>query len=205
MRSGCPRSPPVLLALLAFGSIILLAACSPAGMAVGAAATVGVAAAQERSMGDAVDDLAIEIEVNHYLFQADEKLFRAVSVDSVEGRVLLTGHVPGPDGRVEAVRLAWRAAGVREVINEIQVTDQGGLDDYLRDVAISNELRAELLFDRAVSAINYNVETVNQVVYLMGIAQDQAELDRVIAHARAIRYVEKVVSHVVLKGDESRP
>jgi osmotically-inducible protein OsmY len=90
------------------------------------------------------------------------------------------------------------------VLNEIQVTDKGGIGNYLRDVAIANQLRAELLFDRDISAINYNVEVVNQIVYLIGIAQDQAELDKVIGHARTIRYVEQVVNHVVLKGEEPR-
>lgn len=195
--------PPRLVAL----AVVLLCggtACSPAGVIIGGAATAGVTVAQERSVGAAIDDLAIRAEINHYLFQADEKLFSAVSIEVVEGRVLLTGHVPEPDDRVEAVRLAWQAAGVREVLNEIQVTDKGGLGNYLRDVAIANELRADLLFDRDILAINYNVEVVNQVVYLIGIAQDQAELDAVIAHARAIRYVERVVSHVRLKGDEPR-
>ena len=35
----------------------------------------------------------------------------------------------------------------------------------------------------------------------MGIAQDQAEIDRVTTHARQVRYVRRVVSHVRLKND----
>ena len=198
-----PQPVSVCLAV-AFVVAVVVQGCTPAGIIVGGAATAGVVAAQERSVGAAIDDLAIRTEINHYLFQADEKLFSAVGIDVVEGRVLLTGHVPKPEDRVEAVRLAWQAAGVKEVLNEIQVTEKGGIGNYLRDVAIANELRADLLFDGAILSINYNVEVVNQVVYLIGIAQDQAELDAVIAHARAIRYVERVVSHVRLKGDEPR-
>ena len=48
-------------------------------------------------------------------------------------------------------------------------------------------------------AINYSVETVNGTIYLIGIAQNQEELDRVIAHARTIEYVRKVVDHVRVK------
>jgi osmotically-inducible protein OsmY len=194
------RAVPILIVLATLG----VGACSPAGVIIGGAATVGIVAAQERSPGQAIDDLAIRAEINSYLFETDEKLFVAVSIEVVEGRVLLTGHVPAPEDRVAAVRQAWRASGVREVLNEIQVTDKGGIGNYLRDVAIANQLRAELLFDRDISAINYNVEVVNQIVYLIGIAQDQAELDKVIGHARTIRYVERVVNHVVLKGEEPR-
>jgi len=42
-------------------------------------------------------------------------------------------------------------------------------------------------------------------VYLMGIAQDEAELSQVAEHARNIGGVKDVVSHVVLKDDPRRP
>ena len=45
---------------------------------------------------------------------------------------------------------------------------------------------------------------VGGVVYLMGIAQSQAELDRVTGHARNQSYVRRVVSHVRIK-DQSAP
>ena len=40
---------------------------------------------------------------------------------------------------------------------------------------------------------------VNGIVYLIGIAQNQKELDRVIAHARDINYVRNIISHVRVK------
>jgi osmotically-inducible protein OsmY len=45
----------------------------------------------------------------------------------------------------------------------------------------------------------------NGVVYLMGIAQDRAELDRVVDHARNIGLVTKVVSYVRIKGQGGGP
>ncbi|MGY8997365.1 MAG: BON domain-containing protein, partial [Alphaproteobacteria bacterium] len=154
-----------------FAMIAAIALAAPAlsgcvGMAIGAAATGGVAVAEERSVGTVVDDFSINVAVNESLFNFNASLFQDVSVDVTEGRVLLTGKVPEPDDRVDAVRLAWQADGVKEVINEIQVTDTGGIESYLTDVRISNELRADLLFDGEVSSINFNVETVSGIVYL---------------------------------------
>lgn len=188
-----------------FAMIAALALAAPVlsgcvGMAIGAAATGGVAVAEERSVGTVVDDFTIKVEINEALFSYNESLFQDVSIDVTEGRVLLTGKVTEPDDRVDAVRLAWQATGVKEVINEIQVTVTGGIESYLNDVRISNELRADLLFDGEVSSINYNVETVSGIVYLTGIAQDQAELDRVIDHARTISGVKEVISHVRIKS-----
>ena len=186
-----------LLAALVLAAPVLSGCVS---MAIGAAATGGVAVAEERSVGTQVDDLTIKVEINQALFTFNERLFQDVSIDVTEGRVLLTGKVPEPDDRVDAVRIAWQATGVKEVINEIQVTDTGGVESYLKDVRISNELRADLLFDGEVNSINYNVETVGSIVYLTGIAQNQAELDRVIDHARTISGVKEVISHVRIKS-----
>jgi len=175
-----------------------------AGAVIGAGATAGIAAMQERSVGGAIDDAGIKLGIKDRLLAASDKLFLTVGVESVEGRVLLTGNVARPEDRVEAGRLAWQVQGVRELYNEIEVRDRSSLTDYLRDVRISNELRFKMIADRDVSAINFNVETVNAVIYLTGIARDQPELERVTGHARAISGVQRVVSYVVLKNDQRR-
>ncbi len=43
-----------------------------------------------------------------------------------------------------------------------------------------------------------------RVVYLMGIAQDRTELDRVTNHARNVKYVRKVVNYARLRSDPRR-
>ena len=201
MTKHAPRNRLVLSAL-ALGALLALSACAP--VVIGGAASAGVALAQERSVGAAVDDVSITFQIKDKMLNQSDELFGRISVDTVEGRVLLAGNVLEPDDRVEAVRIAWQVAGVREVYNEIEVRDRGSAIDYLRDVRISTELRFKLLADRDVSAINYNVETVNGVVFLMGIAQSDAELERVTGHARTIAGVQRVVSFVVLKTDPAR-
>ena len=194
---------PALLAVSLLGAAA--SGCAPVVVAGAAGAGAGAVAYQERSFEDAVDDAQIRLEINHYWFQESEDLYREVQLQVQDGRVLLSGIVPDPETRVNAVRLAWKAEGVREVINEIQVTDQSGVVDYARDTWISTQLKAKLLVDRDVLSINYSVETVNGTVYLIGIAQSEAELELVTAHARTIEDVKRVVSHVVLKDDSRRP
>jgi osmotically-inducible protein OsmY len=192
-----PFAATALLGLIAGG-------CTPVGVAAGGAA-VGVTAAQsEKGFRRSVADTEIRIAINDLWFQADEEMFRKVNLQVQEGRVLLTGNVRLPEQRVEAVRLAWQAPGVREVINEIEVSDTSGLSNLARDTWISTQLKSTLLFDKDVSSINYSIETVNQAIYLMGVAQSQAELDRVVGHAKSISYVRRVVSHVLLKDDPQR-
>jgi osmotically-inducible protein OsmY len=183
----------------------LVGGCDPiTTAAVGGAAAVGVGSAEERGLEGAVDDTKIRAEINELWLKQDFEMYRNVTLTINEGRVMLTGSVKRPEARVEAVRLAWQAAGVRQVLDEIQVEDQSGFSDYARDVWIANSLRTRLMFDEHVRNINYTVDVVNGVVYLMGIARSAEELDRVIAHARDISDVKRVVSHVVLKNDPKR-
>jgi osmotically-inducible protein OsmY len=185
-------------AVIAGIALLGLAACGPTGVAVGAGATVATASQTEKGIQSAAIDLRIRTEINHYFFQKDVDLFSSVALSVENGRVLLTGAVEKPDNRIEATRLAWKAAGVREVINEIQVRDSASLADRARDIVINKRLQGTLLLDNEVASINYSTDTVNGIVYLFGVAENQGELDRVINHARNIEYVTNVVSYVTM-------
>jgi osmotically-inducible protein OsmY len=174
-------------------------------MVTAGATTGGVVAAQERSAGNAVDDAGIKLTLDNLYFNRDiNDLFKNVSVHVTEGRVLLTGDVDRPETKIEAVRLAWKATGVKEVIDEVQVNDKAGIVDYARDTWIDTQIRSRLLFEKNLRSVNYNIETVNGVVYLLGIAQDQEELNKATYIASTTKYVKQVVSHVILKDDPRR-
>jgi len=198
------RSEFVPALVLAAGLAVLAAGCSPIGAAAGVGAVGATAAQSEKGFRRSVADTEIRIAINDLWFKADEEMFRKVNLQVQEGRVLLTGNVRLPEQRVEAVRLAWQAPGVREVINEIEVNDTSGVTDLARDTWISTQLKTDLLFDQDVSSIDYSIETVNQVIYLMGVARSQAELNRVVGHAKDISYVRRVVNYVLLKDDPRR-
>ena len=194
-----PRSPILTLMIAGLTGLSLAAtACAPVAV-VGAGASVGVAAAQERGLSTAASDTRIRLEINHLWFQESEELYRRVQLQVQEGRVLLSGAVPNPQTRVDAVRLAWQAPGAVEIINEIEIDDETTLTDRARDAWISARLKSRLLGDKEVASINYSIEVVNQSIFLIGIAQNNVELDRVIAHAKNLSYVRRVVSYVRLK------
>ena len=192
-------------ALAALTLLTAMAACSPAGVVVGAGATAGTAAAQERDMGDAADDAWIKGQINYAWAEHDLAMFRKLTTSVVEGRVLLTGAVRYPETRIQAVRLTWQVDGVREVNNEIQIEDESGVVDDLRDFWITVSLRRKLLFDAQVNSLNYNIDTVNGIVYLTGVAQDEAELARVRGHARTLGRVRNIVSYVRLREPPPSP
>ncbi|NNG05789.1 MAG: BON domain-containing protein [Inquilinus sp.] len=178
----------------------LLAGCAAPVFVAGVGATGAVIAAEEREVATVADDTGISLALNREWFRADPALAGALSSRVNEGVVLVTGTVERPEQRLDAIRIAWQVEGVREVINEIEVAGgTGGAGQYARDTAITGQVKTRLLLDRAVRSINFTVVTEAGTVFLMGIAQDQAELDRVIDHARQIPYVRRVVDYVRVK------
>ena len=175
---------------------------------VAAAATgifVGVSAArQERTVGAAIDDVRIKTAVTSGLAGAAISNFVNVSTTVVEGRVLMTGRVDEPEERLQATRIAWGVEGVRRVDNEIEITDSAGWFDRPRDIFIRTEIAVDLLTDGAIKDVNYTIDVVNGVVYITGVGQDQAEIDRVIARASRFKGVKRVENFVVLKDDPQR-
>jgi len=189
--------------LLAVGCALGLAGgiggCGPSTV-IGAGALAGNAAMQERGFVKTVEDTAIEAKISANLLAYSAELFVDVSAEVYEGRALLTGKVKQTQDRIEAVRITWNVSGVKEVINEIQVEDTSDLLDAARDHWVTAELSTKITIDNKIKGVNYSIETVNGTVYIMGIAQSQAELDRVKNHARQLAYVRRIVSYVRIKG-----
>jgi osmotically-inducible protein OsmY len=182
--------PVVLIGALA------LSGCTPVGVAAGAGATLGISASQEGGLERATTDAVIQAKINELWLNRDFEIFQKLDLTVNNGRVLITGVVQNPEHRVEAVRLAWQPKGVKQVINEIQVADSDGIPGFIRDNWISARLRTAITLDRDVQSLNYNIDTVKGIIYLMGYAQNQAELNRVMEAARTIPNVKQVVSYV---------
>ena len=190
---------PVLTAgILLLAGMLSLGGCAP--LVVGGAAVGATVVAQDRPVRTAITDTAIQGNIDRKLIEIDVNVFQRVDIEVVEGKVLLTGIVPAPQNRVEAARIAWQVDGVAEVINEIEVKDTSTLSDAALDSWITTKLRSAILFDGDVRSINYTIDTVNKTVYLMGIAQSQEELDRVVGYARRIDYVRRVVPYVRVRS-----
>ena len=154
---------------------------------------------EERSFNNYVEDTIILAQLKNEYFSNNENIFFQVSVDVIEGRVMLTGIVEQIDERIEATKLAWGIKGVNEVINEIQISNDEGILDYADDLVMKTKINSKLLLEKNILNLNYSVEVVNGIVYLIGIAQDQKELDAVTEISKNTYGVINVISYVRLK------
>ena len=181
------------------GCSIGLSACVPA--VVGGGAAVGVAATKEKGVAGAWSDTKISAAIKLGLYQKDPELHRLVDVNVQSGEVLLTGALPTEEMHLDAVKIAWEPQGVVRVIDNIGKSEGASLGTYTADTWITTQLKSKLMLDGDIQSRNYSIKTVSGQVYVMGIAQDQAELDKVVEHGRNTSGVTQVVSYVRVKGE----
>jgi osmotically-inducible protein OsmY len=189
------------LCFLSLAALPALGGC--AALAVGgiaaAGAGAGYAAGQERGVTGTVDDLTIDHNIALAWANAYPPVAGNVAATAYEGRTLLTGMVSTPQEKAEAGAIARPIPGVRVVYNEIVVGPGETTWEAARDAWIDAQLRSDLVLDNDVRSMNYDVETVNGSVYLIGSARDQAELNRVTNLARYLPDVQRVVSFVEIR------
>tara|TARA_Y100000052_G_scaffold22006_1_gene22479 strand:+ start:75386 stop:76066 length:681 start_codon:yes stop_codon:yes gene_type:complete len=189
-------------ALLLVGSLIPLSGCVTA--AVGAAGAVGVAAIQDKSFGESLDDAAASNELKARLMTASPSAFNEVDVEVAGRMALLSGRVPTMADRHEAERIAWGVGLLQDVKNEIQVREKGGVVQNLNDEWITGRVRSRLFGDSEVKSVNVNIETYDGTVYLMGLARSQRELQKIAEHASKVRGVKEVVTYIQLPESRTR-
>ena len=180
---------------------ILLIFSGCAQVAVGGISKSVLVAKEERTVGTFIDDTVIAARLKNLYFNNNEKIFFNVDVEVNEGRVLLTGTVETSDIRIEATKLAWGISDVVTVINEIQISDNDNILDYADDLVITTKINAKLLINKEINNLNYNIDTVNKIVYVIGIAQNKNELANVIDIINSVYGVKEVINYVRLKED----
>jgi osmotically-inducible protein OsmY len=186
-------------------------------------ATLVAAAGLVMTVACARTDAGITTNVKTKFAADDTVKAYQVDVDTRNGVVTLSGTVETPAAREQAVRIARETDGVRDVIDQIRVTETtatGGfdIDDSAReagrdaankvgeaadragaaiaDAALTSTVKAKLLADGVVKGLNIDVDTKAGVVVLNGTVKSRAEADRAIMLARNTEGVTHVVDNL---------
>jgi osmotically-inducible protein OsmY len=185
-----PRYPTASLLIL-----LALTACTPRDLVMGGGAALGTASMQERGIRGAVSDYNLRLLINDAWFKSSLDLYSRASLMISNGKIILIGRVPREELRTNAETLAHEATG-HTIINRMTVGDDFGFTQSLTDKTTSARLRAALTFDRDVNALNFDIATINGVVYLVGEAQNEREERRVRYLASTIPTVLSVESYI---------
>jgi osmotically-inducible protein OsmY len=184
-------------------SLMFIACAGASGCvtaAVGAAASVGVYAAQDRTIGEGIDDATASNQVKMRLLAADRAAFAEVDVEVANGNLLLSGATPTAEHRQAAETIARSVTTLHNVYNEIFIGPRSGFVRNAQDELITAQIRARLTASPAVRAININIETFQGNVYLMGTARSDQELRRAAEIASVVGGVQRVVSFMQVRA-----
>lgn len=156
----------VMLALLS------LAACVTNGGTPQPTTTTPAAAPFEAAAkGDDLAETVVE-----KLKATDDKAFRAVSVKSASGMVLLTGAVTKPMFRRKAEQTAKAVPGVDSVYNGLLLAEDGALARFAPDRDREQSLTSRLAGDPAAAGVRLRV--AGGAAYLVGRVPSPADRDR---------------------------
>ena len=179
---------------------LALSGCAGAMVGVGTAAVA--ASTTEKGFSTSVSDGVIFAKLKDRFIQVNTSLLTSADVTVNDGAVLFTGKVKTPEDKIEATKLAWEINGVREVINELQVTDTSSIKDIAKDLAASATLRGKMIADKDISSLNFSIDVVNGIVYLSGVAATPEEINKVVSHAENLRFAQEVVNYIILSKDQ---
>jgi osmotically-inducible protein OsmY len=191
-----------IILIFVFIPLLVFHLSSCAQVVTGTAVKVATVSQEERSIGEFVDDAIIKTVIKNTYFDQSENLFFNIDVEVSQGRVLLTGTVENVDLKIEATRIAWGVNGVKTVINEIQISNTDSILNFADDLVISTKILGKLMLEEEINSLNYNIETVNKLVYIIGIARTEKEKELVISIARDVYGVEEVIDYINIKSSD---
>ena len=134
----------------------------------------------------------------------EKRYFISIQVEVLDGRIFLTGKVNEPEEKIKITKLAWETKGVRSVKNATTIKGQSNFKNTTKDILITSQLRAALIFNKSIKSGNYTLETINKNIYIFGIAMNNEEKKKVIEEAGKIYDVIEVIPTIYLVSELSR-
>ena len=122
----------------------------------------------------------------------------------LDGRIFLSGKVDDAEEKIKITKMAWETKGVRSVKNAITIKGQSNFKNTAKDILITSQLRTALILNKKTKARNYTLETVNQNIYIFGIAMNRDEKQQVINEASKIYDVKEIYPSIYLATELSR-
>ena len=183
--------------------LVLLSAC--VGSSARGVFGTGVSIALDpRTLGTQIDDSIMQKNLQARLTLFEKKYFLKISIKVLDGRIFLSGKVDELEEKLKITKMAWETKGARSVKNNIAIKQKFSFKNVAKDILITSQLRTALIINKRVKSANFNIDTINQKIYVFGIAHDANEKTEIIQEAKQIVDVKKVVTSILMVSDLSR-
>ncbi len=152
------------------------------------------------SVGTEIDDGIVTAKVKSALLaDPDVKSFE-LKVETRKGEVMLSGFV-GNQAQVDrAILIARGVQGVKVVTNKMSLKeDAATVGNTVDDGIITAKIKSALLADPNIKSLDISVVTRKGEVQLSGFVNNQTQIDRATALARAVDNVKSVANEMSVK------
>jgi hyperosmotically inducible protein len=161
--------------------------------------TIYKSAVDERSLGDQYSDQKITMDIRGK-FTDDEKIkYFDISTYVYDGHVFLVGEYETPDQRSRAVGLARKVEGVKSVTNYFLPKKEDETCGTTENLKLVAKVKKNLIGDGDISSTQIEVKALQCRIILLGLVNSASEINKAIAHAKAVEGVRSVKSFIKVK------
>lgn len=173
--------------LLSLMVVTLFTGCVPlvlTGVGVGAG-TGALMVEDRRTAGIFIEDERIELRTSRRIKENFGNEVR-VTITSYNRNVLLTGEAPNESIKKEIEKLTMSVENVRNIFNEIMITERSSLASRSNDAMITSKVKTRFLNNNVFQVNHVKVVTTNNIVYLLGlVTREEGEAASQIASTTA--------------------
>jgi osmotically-inducible protein OsmY len=151
----------------------------------------------DRKTDKLIDDL-IKSDRRSFLEINGTGRIGSYDINTFSNVVLITGVVNSKQAVDFIIGKVDKAPDVTSVINELVVSPNKSRQTA-RDFVVKNSITSKIKVKRLIKTINYKISVVNSRVFIIGIAENEKELETLTKSISTVRGVKEVVSYVTLK------
>jgi hyperosmotically inducible protein len=177
---------------------LMATGCAPALIGAGAAGGYKVAT-DERNADGMWDDSAITTKVKTELLKDHMTTAFQIDVDTLEGKVFLTGVVETEQESERAVEIAKNVPVAKKVTNNLQIGERT-FGQSVDDTVTGSRIKAKLIVEPGIRSLNIDVDVYNGVVTLRGIVDSSDQRKRAIEIAQSTSGAVRIVDNIKVKN-----
>ncbi len=183
--------------------LIILNLQSCAAPIIGGVSAIALSSsAQEKGLGTSISDKVIYVKLRNAVYDWNPSVSENVSISVDNGSILVTGKLKNIDTKVQLTKIIWEISGVKEVNNEVQISETNNFKNIAKDLASLGEIKARLMASKELNSLNFSVDVVNNIAYISGIASSEDEISLVTQIAQEARFIKEVQNFVKVNKDK---
>ena len=183
--------------------IIILNLQSCASPIIGGVGAIAFSSsAQEKGLGTSINDKLIYVKLRNAIYDWNPSVSENISISVDSGSILITGKLKKIETKVELTKIIWEINGVKEVNNQIQISEINNFKNIAKDLASLGEIKAKLMASKELNSLNFSIDVVNNIAYISGIAASEEEMSIVTQIAQEARFIKEVQNFVRVNKDK---